>query len=368
MYVHFVSGDPDTSDVSTRFERSNATLSVSRTVISRQMRDAQVDGLLYDYTTRGTDEIAAVRRFRAERPSVPIIGVVDTITTVCDVPTALEPLVDGWIVKDAVRKDPRRALSALRHAAEHSRETRQSDESAIRSEANGCARSGDAEGVLVAADASARLEDPLPRDNRQALRAKNRRLSTLADTLSHDLPNPLMVASEYADLAHETGDEEYLTRADNAIDRASKLIDELLTLAQTGQGIVTLLEVPIATAASDTWDSIETGSATLELETDRIVRGDPRLIHRLFEAVFDNSIEHGDPDVSIHVGTHDTGFYIEDDGPGVSLEHRDALRSSAGTDLAGTGFTVIRDVTTAHGWELAVEEATTGGLRLEFTV
>lgn len=368
MHVQYLSTDPVASGVSAGFGWGGVDLSVSEATTGLGSSADPADGLLYDYTTHGTDGVADLRRFRAERPGVPVVGVVDTIAGVGDVPAALEPHVDGWIEKATVDGEPRRVLSTLRYASAHSLGDGHSAVSAAGPDTDGDGPAGEGRSTTTG-DPDA-PEEPHPDNLRRVLRAKDRRLAELAEGLSHDLQNPLMVASEYADLARETGDEEYLVRAIDAIDRASDLVEGLSVLADTGRGLAVLVAVPIATIAEDTWESVGTGSATLSVGTDRVVHGDPRLLGRLFEAVFENAVEHGGPDVAVRVGTNELGFYVEDDGPGIEPERREALRSgSDGPDRpAGTGFAVVRDAAAVHGWTLSLTESPTGGLRIELAV
>lgn len=212
--------------------------------------------------------------------------------------------------------------------------------------------------------------DRVARDERSSeLEARNQRLALLADILSHDLQNPLMVAREYAVLAYETGDEEYLDRSDTAICRARTVIDGLLGLAITGQGPRGITDVSIASAAHDVWESTKPGSATLTVESDRVVDGDPRLVRQLLEQAFDNAIEHGPEGVSVRVDTHESGFSIEDDGPGIAREKREELLSDSAvtSEHVHIGFTIIRDVVAAHDWQLTLADAESGGTCLEIT-
>jgi signal transduction histidine kinase len=198
------------------------------------------------------------------------------------------------------------------------------------------------------------------------LEARDQRLALLAEILSHDLQNPLMVAREYAVLAHETGNEEYLTRSDAAIDRAQAIINGLVGLATTGQGPLTITNVPIRNASLDAWESTETGSATFTVDTDRVVRGDPQLVRQLLSQVFDNAVEHGPDGVSVRVGTYESGFYIEDDGPGITHIYEKLLSdSTANSEQTHIGITIVRDVVAAHDWKLTVADAESGGSRLE---
>jgi signal transduction histidine kinase len=95
---------------------------------------------------------------------------------------------------------------------------------------------------------------------------------------------------------------------------------------------------------------------------------------RLFENLFRNSVEHGSrPEgdgVSVCVGTLPGGFYVEDDGVGISPGERGHVLEfgySTTEDGTGIGLGIVEDVATAHGWTVSITESASGGARFEFT-
>ena len=64
------------------------------------------------------------------------------------------------------------------------------------------------------------------------------------------------------------------------------------------------------------------------------------------------------------------GFYVEDDGSGISESDRDAVFEhgyTTGADGSGFGLTIVRDIVEAHGWDVHVCESGSGGARFEIT-
>jgi signal transduction histidine kinase len=62
------------------------------------------------------------------------------------------------------------------------------------------------------------------------------------------------------------------------------------------------------------------------------------------------------------------GFAIEDDGPGIPPEKRDAVFDPGETTSAGGigyGLAIVKRIVEAHGWSLAVTEGRVGGARFE---
>ncbi|WP_436346079.1 sensor histidine kinase [Natronorubrum sp. FCH18a] len=203
-------------------------------------------------------------------------------------------------------------------------------------------------------------------DRERQLQTKNQRLEEFSNVLAHDLRNPLAVAKGYVELARETGNLDHLTDVEEGVERAMSIMDGLLALARTGQGITDFEEGALERLATEAWSSIETRDASLRVETDRPITADLGWLQQLFENAFRNAVEHGGSGVSVRVGAIDGGFYIADDGPGIDPERRDRLLEgdSADGDVR-FGFKIIQDVVDAHGWELSIGESDEGGAKFE---
>ncbi|WP_348642971.1 ATP-binding protein [Natronomonas gomsonensis] len=208
---------------------------------------------------------------------------------------------------------------------------------------------------------------------RQQLERQNERLERFASIVSHDLRNPLSVAKGRVELALEEGtQQEHLEPASAALDRMGELIDELLTLARTGQQIDDTETVQVRDIALNSWKMVDVPEASLMVddEFDVSVEADPERFQQLFENLFRNAIEHGGADVTVMVGGLDEtgGFYIEDNGAGIPAEVREEVfEPGFSTTEQGTGFglPIVREIVEAHGWTIHVAEAADGGARFE---
>jgi signal transduction histidine kinase len=81
-----------------------------------------------------------------------------------------------------------------------------------------------------------------------------------------------------------------------------------------------------------------------------------------------NAVEHGGSDVTVRVGDLDDGFYVADDGPGISEGIADKLfePGQSGTqENTGFGLAIVQEIATAHGWTVAATESAEGGARFE---
>jgi signal transduction histidine kinase len=88
----------------------------------------------------------------------------------------------------------------------------------------------------------------------------------------------------------------------------------------------------------------------------------------LLENLFRNALDHGGKDVTVTVGILERGFYVEDDGSGISADPpTDIFESGYSTTSEGTGFglAIVADIVEAHGWEIHVTSGESGGARFE---
>ncbi|SDF19308.1 PAS domain S-box-containing protein [Halorubrum xinjiangense] len=262
------------------------------------------------------------------------------------------------------------------------------------------------------------------------LERQNDRLKEFTDILAHDLRNPLNVIQGSLTLYEETGDDEHLETIGETTDRMARLVDDLLRVARQGNVVSDPEPTDIGEVVESAWRSLGgDAGATLTYEPVPSVSSDPDRLRELFENLFRNSVEHGstssraepddsvehgstssraepgdsvehgstssraEPDdsvehgstssraepgdsvehggnVTVEVGPLDTGFYVEDDGPGIPDEITDDVFDHGFTtrdDGHGYGLSVVRTIVNAHGWDIVATEAEGGGARFEIT-
>jgi len=203
----------------------------------------------------------------------------------------------------------------------------------------------------------------------QELERKKEQLERFANVLSHDLRNPLNIASGRLELVREEHDDEHLGAISDAHDRMETLIDDVLTLAHEGDTVSDFARIHLPDLIEVCWFNVETDMATLGIETDHVIRANPSRLRQLMENLFRNAIDHGGEGVTVTVGNLADGFYVEDDGPGIPEEIREQVFEMGYTTGQGTGFglNIVERIATAHGWEVTIAERTDGGARFEFT-
>ncbi len=202
------------------------------------------------------------------------------------------------------------------------------------------------------------------------LQSQNEQLDEFASVVSHDLRNPLNVAQGRAELLAADCDSEHLAPIVDALDRIAEIVSDTLTLARQGQIVAESEPVSLVSLVGACWKSVRTDAATLEVDGEVTVVGDRSRLQHVFENLFRNAIEHGGPDVTVRVGRIDDGIYVEDTGPGISVDTREVVFEPGHTSTSdGTGFglTIVRRVVEAHGWQVRIVDGTDGGARFEFT-
>ncbi|MDZ5810392.1 GAF domain-containing protein [Halorubrum sp. AD140] len=223
-----------------------------------------------------------------------------------------------------------------------------------------------------------RIERERQLRTREAEIARERdRLEEFAGLVSHDLRNPLNVATGNLDLVRSRLREEHagspeLDAVARALDRMDALVDDMLTLARQGTDIDQTEAVSLSELAEECWTNVDTAAAELAVAGDLRLRADRSRLGQALENLFANAVTHGGESVSVEVGPLDdrTGFYVEDDGPGIP-EHRreEVFEAGASTDEEGTGFglKIVEEVADAHGWTIELVDAAEGGARFEFS-
>ena len=214
------------------------------------------------------------------------------------------------------------------------------------------------------------------------LEYQNERLDKFAGIVSHDLRNPLNVASGRLELLAQTVSEandpavdpENIEQIQRAHERMSDIIDEALTLAREGKAITETERTHLTEAARRAWANVDTEDATLALCEPVEIDSDPERLQTVFENLFRNAVEHSrdttTESLTVSVGLLEDGFEVEDTGPGIPEENREQVfEEGFTTGDGGTGFglAIVRDVVRAHGWEIAVTDGSDGGARFEIT-
>jgi signal transduction histidine kinase/FixJ family two-component response regulator len=199
--------------------------------------------------------------------------------------------------------------------------------------------------------------------------APDDQLEELAGVISHDLQNPLTVALGHIErLESRLESDESLGKLKESLEHMERVVDDTLHFASEGELVGETAIVSLERAAEWSWSLVEPKAATLEVEADLEFEADTDRLNQLLENLFKNAVTHAGPEVRVTVGVLDggAGFYVDDDGPGVSPEQRDVvfeLGHTSADDGTGFGLATVDRIANAHGWSVECTESPAGGAR-----
>lgn len=187
------------------------------------------------------------------------------------------------------------------------------------------------------------------------------------ENLVHDLRNPLGIAKSHLVIAREDDAPESLDRVESGLERIEEIVDRAAD-GLRGDPTLRTSTTDLGAIAERAWQTIDAGSAELVVEDAPTIRADAELVERLLTNLFQNAVEHGGPAVTVAVGGLETGFFVEDDGPGVPEADRETVFErgySTTADGQGIGLSIVDDVADAHGWDVSLSRGRAGGARFE---
>jgi signal transduction histidine kinase len=227
------------------------------------------------------------------------------------------------------------------------------------------------------------------RDSLAAQRTALRRQREFAADASHELRTPLTVIRSSVEHLRRHDDErvsdvgEALDDISAEVDHLTALVDDLLLLARSDSGAVTLETLPVelddvaVLAASSLGTLAATRGVRLEVDPQpALVTGDPARLRQLVRILVDNAIRHSprDAEVVLSVRSDEEGaeLVVADDGPGIRDEDLprvfDRFWRAPGAPSGGTGLglAIAKWIVERHDGTIAAANRPEGGAR--FTV
>jgi heavy metal sensor kinase len=210
----------------------------------------------------------------------------------------------------------------------------------------------------------------------------------LVDDASHELRTPLAAMRSEIDVSLRADDLDPAARAvlesvREEVDRLARIVDDLLTLAESDQHRLTLatedvdLAVVAERAASGLRHLAEQRSVALQVSGDAtIVAADPERLSQAIGNVIDNAVKFSPAGATVAVYTTANGagasVTVTDDGPGVAETDRsriferffraDGARTRGGS---GLGLAIAHTIISAHGGEIRYEPRNPTGSAFE---
>jgi len=246
----------------------------------------------------------------------------------------------------------------------------------------------------------ARRLDPVPDEGLPAeIEPMVRQLNGLLDRLrhafaaqrafvadaAHELRTPLAALKLQAGLLGRARDDqarsEALQTLRSGIDRATHLIDQLLTLARSEPEAVASAEpVDLAAIAREAVSELraiaESQGVRLELRAPGALplTGEPEALHGLVRNLVDNAIRHtpegSQVEIALAVDGGEAALTVDDEGPGIPAEDRERVfdrffsRTSGDRGGSGLGLAIVRAIVERHGGGIALGDSPRGGLRV----
>lgn len=192
------------------------------------------------------------------------------------------------------------------------------------------------------------------------------RLEKVASTVSHDFGNPLSICEGFLDMARQTGDDAHFDRVETAHDRIFEMVDRVVAVIRKGQPVTETTAVAIDERAEAVWNDLDhpaVRDATLTVADPPTVTAEADRVDDILTEVFVNALEHSDDSVTVRVSGTDTGFSVEDTGPGFPDGKEDAVFDYGYTtenDQSGLGLSLVQEIAHAHGWTVTAETTADG--------
>lgn len=227
------------------------------------------------------------------------------------------------------------------------------------------------------------------RDALAAQRAALRRQRQFAADASHELRTPLAVIGSAVEYLRRHPERRVVEVADALDDidaeagRLGRLVDDLLLLARSDSGAVSLERLPVdlGAVAEEAVGSMaklaEDRGVTVELRTrPSLVEGDAGRLRQLIGNLLDNAIRHAPPRggvwCTVDGDATSVELTVEDDGPGIRPEHVprvfDRFWRAPGSpgEGSGLGLAIAAWIAERHGGRISAGNRPEGGAR--FTV
>ena len=206
---------------------------------------------------------------------------------------------------------------------------------------------------------------------------------------SHELRTPLTVMRTSIDVALAKPNrttqqlEDMAARVRRSIDRAENMIEALLVLAISDQGVTSSELLDLSAVAEDALELAAPGIARLELSAQADLApaeatGDQQLVERMVWNLVDNAVRHNEPGGWIRISTGrcpggavlriaNSGAVVPADAVPTLSEPFRRIRTEADGG-AGLGLSIAQSVSIAHGAQLDVRSQPEGGLSVSLTL
>ncbi|AMH15960.1 two-component system sensor histidine kinase QseC [Citrobacter sp. FDAARGOS_156] len=204
---------------------------------------------------------------------------------------------------------------------------------------------------------------------------------------AHELRSPLTALKVQAEVAQLSDDDpqarqKALMQMQTGIDRATRLVDQLLTLSRLDsldnlQDVADIsFEELLQSAVMDIYHPAQQAhiDVRLQINAHGITRtGQPLLLSLMVRNLLDNAIRYSPQGSIVEVTLNARNFSVKDNGPGVAPEilthigerfYRPPGQSVTGS---GLGLSIVRRIATLHGMSASFGNAPQGGFEVKIS-
>jgi len=207
---------------------------------------------------------------------------------------------------------------------------------------------------------------------------------------AHELRTPLAALKTYAQVALREPDHEKsrlaLSKVIQGVDRATHLVQQLLTLARIDptrwkpqENPIDLAEVASERLAAMSAQAIEKQiEISLSSSGEDYVKGDRAMLDILITNLLGNAIKytpmHGAVEVSVEGMNDDVVLTISDSGEGIPEQDRNQVferfyrRERGSTPGCGLGLSIVHRIIEIMGARIRLDDAHMGGLKVEVRI
>ena len=196
--------------------------------------------------------------------------------------------------------------------------------------------------------------------------------------VSHDLRTPLTRMKLQLAMLDDSEEIELLKGDVNDMER---MVEGYLAFAR-GEGIEVSVEIDLRDLLDDVVTTERRDGSTITFRTTGAcsarILGRPQAFKRAVANLIVNAKKYAETTaVCLETGPHAVTVTVDDDGPGISAEHREdvfkpffRLDPSRNPTTGGTGLglAIARDIISSHGGELELADSALGGLQARITM
>ncbi len=230
------------------------------------------------------------------------------------------------------------------------------------------------------------------RERTEELLVTNRDLRAFTYSIAHDLKNPVMVITAFAEIVKEaeskldSEEKDAVGRIISESRRMNEIISDLLRLTKVGSQELELAAVDLSEIAASSVKGLSdvyknAHAYSIKIEPDLHVKADAGLVRILLDNLIGNAMKFSSksdsPQISIGSTRHnnESVFYVRDNGVGFSQEKTDKIfdpfiRLHSPKDFPGTGIglSIVRKIIERHHGKIWATSQEGKGATVYFTL